>query len=168
MNRLYEGNGWTIDLETASLPDGRITTKARGGFADTAHILAFTERGTLLLLREYRPFYQEWIWMLPSGHIDKEKDPLSAAQRELQEETGFKAKSMTFLWKSGTKENLKQTCHIFLAKNLSPSVLKQDEDEMIEVHECTLNEAIEYVLGSGNIHFPSAVALMKYQRELKE
>ena len=43
------------------------------------------------MLREYRPFYGTYIWMIPSGKADKEKDILVAAQRELQEETGITA-----------------------------------------------------------------------------
>lgn len=102
---------------------------------------------------------------MPSGHIDKESDPLAAAQRELQEETGYKAESMELLWSANTKENFKQVCHVFLAKHLVESRLSADPDEVIEVHEVPLDGAIEKVLGSPNIHFPSAVALMKFQRD---
>lgn len=77
MEQLFHGHGWTIDLETATLPDGRVAKRARASFADTVHILAFNDTGNILMLREYRPFYGTYIWMLPSGHADKEADPPS-------------------------------------------------------------------------------------------
>jgi ADP-ribose pyrophosphatase len=163
---LFSGNGWHIRLETASLPDGRTETKAIAQFADTVHVIACTQTGKILMLREYRPFYGAWVWQLPSGHVDKEADVAVAAQRELQEETGFRAGSLRFLWKTNTKENFRQTCHMFLASELVKAPLAPDEDELMEVHELTLEEAIDHVLTSPNINFPSATALMRYEREL--
>ena len=162
MDTLYEGHGWTLQLETAALLDGRTTTKARAHFADTVHIIALTDDDNILLLREYRPFYKEWVYMLPSGHVDKEKDATVAAKRELQEETGYKAGSMKLLWSSNTKDNLAQMCHVYLATELTPSKLQQDDDELIEVIIISPKEALQKVLNQTQIHFPSAVALMKF------
>ena len=78
---LYNDGTWRITRETASLPDGRSKTTERCYRSDVSSILAFPTSKTLLLLREYRAFDGCWVWMLPSGHVDKESDPLQAAER---------------------------------------------------------------------------------------
>lgn len=165
MQQLYHGHGWTITLETATLPDGRTTTKARASFANTAHILAFDEERRLILIREYRPFHGKYLWMIPSGHVDKEADPLIAAQRELQEETGFRAEKISPLWMTSMKENIKNQNFYFLAEKLTKDPLPADDDEMIEVHALPLDEALEKILSSPIVHLPSAFAVLRCMKE---
>lgn len=165
MEELYNGYGWRITLDSAALPDGRVKKAARVHRADGAHIIALPSENTVLLLREYRPFYGDFIWMLPSGHIDKEQNPEVGAQRELQEETGFKAGSLTYLWTTRSSEGIDYASHIFLARDLVLAPLPQDEDEVIEVHELLVDEALERVLGSKEVHTASAYALLRYIKE---
>lgn len=132
---------------------------------DSVHILAFSKPDHILLLKEFRPLYQEYIWMLPSGKVDKETDVPTAAARELQEETGFAARMMQPYGQINTSDSIAITHHIFLAHDLYSSPLPQDDDEMIEVHEFPIKDAIDRVFASPRIHSPSVVALLKYARE---
>lgn len=165
MEELYSGHDWQIILDSASLPDGREKRVARAKRPDSAHILAFTEEGKILILREYRPFYKTHIWMIPSGRVDKEDDHLAAAHRELREETGYRADEMTLFSKTNYSESVIATNYIYIAKDLHEDPLPQDEDEEIEVHECTLTEALDNVLGSDVVHTASAFALLHYMRD---
>lgn len=165
MEELYSGHDWRIVMEEATLPDGRTKKVARAYRPDSVHLIAFTEGGKILLLREYRPFYKDYIWMLPSGRVDKEADHEAGAQRELQEETGFKARELKHLWTTHHSESLNYSNHIYTATGLEESPLPQDDDEMIEVHEVSLDEAIEKVLSSKIVHTASAYALLRYERE---
>ncbi|HKI10658.1 MAG TPA: NUDIX hydrolase [Candidatus Acidoferrum sp.] len=52
-------------------------------------------RGTdVLLIRQYRPIVDEYVWAIPSGGVSQEETPAEAAARELEEETGFRATSL--------------------------------------------------------------------------
>lgn len=165
MSTLYEGQGWKITLDAAKLPDGREKKVARVHRADSAHIIAFAKSGNILMLREFRPYYGAYVWMLPSGRIDKENDVEAGAQRELQEETGWFAKELTHLWTVNHSESIVSSNHIFLARNLTKAPLPQDEDELIEVHEMPIEEGLKNILESQKVHLPSAFALMRYMRE---
>lgn len=165
MKELFSGHDWRIVLEEAPLPDGRLKKIARAHRPDAVHILAFPDDAHILLLREYRPHYGVWIWMLPSGKVDKETDIEAAAQRELQEETGFKAGELRYYCATNHSEGLVMTNHIFIARKLIPSSLPQDAHELIEVHTVGLEEAIDKVLASEKIHTPSAYGLLRYVRE---
>lgn len=162
---LYKGHGWHVTFEEAPLPNGKIKKIARVKRCDTAHIIAVTESGTILLIREYRPFFKEYVWMLPTGRVNKEPDPKVTAQRELQEETGYRATTMEFLGKANHSEGFPTENHVFVAHGLIKDPLPPDDTELIEVHECTVPEAIEKVLSCAHVHMPSAYGLLRYARE---
>jgi ADP-ribose pyrophosphatase len=163
---LYEGHGWKLTLDSAPLPDGRVKKIARAHRSDSAHILAFPSSGNdVLLLREFRPFYGDWIWMLPSGKVDKEDDHRLAALRELREETGFTADEISFYFSANYFEGLVAQAHVYVARTLRKDPLPQDATELIEVHAVSLSEAIEKVESSPVIHTISAYALQRYARE---
>ena len=54
-----------------------------------AVVLALTEAGDAVLVRQFRPGPERVLWDLPSGFIDDGESPVDAAARELREETGF-------------------------------------------------------------------------------
>lgn len=162
---LYNDSEWRIVRETASLPDGRKKTIERGYHVDTCHILAFPTPITVLVLREYRAFNQSWVWMLPSGKVDKETDPQKAAERELREETGFRAKEIHHYCSAFHSETYASASHFYIATDLVSDPLQQDDDEMIEVHELSLPEAVKKILESPFPRIPSACALLRYLRE---
>ena len=166
MKELFNQFGWKIFEEKALLPNGKETNAVRVYWYDSVHILAFKTPETILLLREFRPFYQEYIYMLPSGKVDKEVDSIAAAHRELREETGYDAHSLESFGSINLTDSIVITNHLFIAKDLYQSPLLQDDDELIEVLECTIDDAIERVLNSPKVHSPSAVALLKYARQL--
>lgn len=167
-NELYNGFEWRLTMDEAPLPDGRIKKAVRVHRCDSVHIIAFTLSSTILLLREFRPFYGNFVWMLPGGRVDKENDPLTAAKRELREEAGVQAASIEFYCATSYSESFHFENHIYLAKDLSPAPLPQDADEQIEVHECTLSDAIQRVLSSPKVHTPSAFALLRYERDFPQ
>jgi hypothetical protein len=55
--------------------------------------------------------------------------------------------------------------HIFIARDLHPSTLPQDEEELMEVHELSLEEAVNNILSCDPIHAISAAALQRFARE---
>jgi ADP-ribose pyrophosphatase len=162
METLFDGFGWKVTMEEASLPDGRVKKVARVKRADSAHIIAVLPSGNILVLREFRPYYGEYIWMLPSGRVDKETDALAGAQRELQEETGYRAEKLEHLWTLNHSESLIMANHVYVAEQLIKDPLPHDEDELIEVHELSPEEALKRIESSPKVHLPSAYALRRF------
>jgi ADP-ribose pyrophosphatase len=165
MSDLYSGHGWRVTLEKAALPDGKEKESVRIYRPDAVFIVAKKDAKNILLLREYRPFLNSYVWALPAGRIDKEADMLVAAHRELQEETGYKAAKMDFICSLYTTETISMQHHIFFADELTPSPLPKDEDEFIEVHECTPEEALKKIETSDWINGPSAYAIRRFLGE---
>ncbi len=93
------------------------------------------------MLRQYRRALDQIILELPAGTRGWEEDWLACAQRELQEETGFRAKSLTFLgevWPAPGVSN--ELMRLYLATELQPDPLPQDVDEEIELQPMRLSE----------------------------
>lgn len=56
-----------------------------------AAIIAVTDEGRVLAVRQYRPAVERYTLELPSGIVDAGETPEASARRELREETGYEA-----------------------------------------------------------------------------
>ena len=99
------------------------------------------------LLRQYRYAIGQHICEVPAGTMEPGEDPAATAHRELIEETGFEAGSMTpkgFIYT--TPGFTDEKIFLFEARDLSPSrEFEKDEDEEIEVMDvavCDLDTMI--------------------------
>jgi len=165
-NVLYDDGRWKIQEEEVTLPDGRNCMHSRVYAADDVYILPLKDSQTLLLLREYRPCHAEWLWNLPHGLVDKEQDVATAAQRELQEETGYRARDLQHWFSTSFSEHFVRTTHIFVASDLDEDPLEKDEHELIEVHEVALEQAIKDVSENRySKNTMTAYALLRYGAE---
>jgi len=96
----------------------------------------------ILLERQYRHAAQSMMWELPAGRIDDGETALTAAKRELFEETGYSARQwkriLHFYVSPGF---LDETMTIYLARGLQAGEAQPEPDEKIAVHFVTLSEA---------------------------
>ncbi len=97
-------------------------------------IIPMPDPESVLLIREYGAAMERYELAFPKGSIDPGEDPLQAANREIQEETGFGARHLEILHSVTVAPGyLYHTTHIVLATGLYPSRLEGDEPEPIEV-----------------------------------
>lgn len=158
----YNARGWKIVEEQAELPDGRKKKMDRIYRVDSVHVLAFNGEGRLLLIREYRPFFKDYIWMLPSGKADKETNVDDAAQRELREETGYRARTLTHLCDASPGEMYGFLNRFYVATDLVHDPLSPEEAESIEVFPMELEEALQKIVSSSTVNLPSAYGVLRY------
>jgi len=96
-------------------------------------VMMAVDRRRILLVRQYRLPANAYLWELPAGRLDPGEKPLQAAKRELQEETGYRArrwKKLISFYPSPGYVSEKMT--IFLATELAAGVAQPMEDERIE------------------------------------
>jgi ADP-ribose diphosphatase len=96
----------------------------------------------VLLERQYRHAAQSMMWELPAGRIDDGETSLTAAKRELLEETGYSARQwkriLHFYVSPGF---LDETMTIYLARGLQAGKAQPEADERIAVRFFSLSEA---------------------------
>ena len=64
---------------------------------DGVLVLALTETGEIILVKQFRPAFHQYTLEFPSGAIDGVESPQEAAARELYEETGYVCQDMKSL-----------------------------------------------------------------------
>ncbi|MBY6277406.1 NUDIX hydrolase [Symbiobacterium thermophilum] len=101
----------------------------------------------LLMVRQYRYAAGETLLELVAGGLEPGEDPAEAAQRELQEEAGFRAGRLIRLAEFYSAPGFcTEKLHLFAAEELTPSRLPMDEDEQIELVRLSLDEALRMAL----------------------
>jgi ADP-ribose pyrophosphatase len=124
-------------------------------------VLALDERKSkpsVLLIRQYRYAADQELWELPAGRIDEGEDALTAAKRELAEETGYTASE----WKPAlcyysSPGFLAETMSVFAARDLRKGKATPEEDEFITCKLVPLKKAVQWVM-SGKVHDGKAIA----------
>ena len=110
---------------------------------DAVIVVPVLDDGRLVLERIYRHPYKAWLTEFPAGGIDTGEDPVAAAARELQEETGYQASRCTLLHQIEAMPGLlRMRLHVVLAEGLVASNERHlDAMEMLEVEVLTREEA---------------------------
>jgi ADP-ribose pyrophosphatase len=138
---IFKNKLFRVVDEIAHDPDGFEIHRSIVRHPGSAVMMAVDESSRVLLVRQFRLPAEQYLWELPAGHLDPGEDALQAAQRELREETGYKAQKWTSLaefWASPGYVGEKM--QIFLATGLSEGQQEPMEDERIEIHWCSLDE----------------------------
>lgn len=100
----------------------------------------------IVMERQYRHAAQQFLWELPAGKLDPGEDPLAGAQRELEEETGYRARK----WKPlveyyGSPGFLGESMKVFLAEGLMAGDAHPEEDEEIEFRLVKLSDVVKMI-----------------------
>lgn len=101
----------------------------------------------MIMVRQYRIAVKESLLEIPAGLVEPGESPQEAAQRELQEEIGFKAQNMEYLLDAYASPGFtNEKLSLFLATNLEPSKLEEDSTEFITVEEHKVDALYRMVL----------------------
>lgn len=105
-----------------------------GGGRGAVLVVPMLDPETMLLIREYSAGTHSYELGFPKGIIDPGETPAQAAHRELQEEVGYGARSITALKQVSLAPGyFSARMEILLAQDLYPSRLEGDEPEPLEV-----------------------------------
>lgn len=147
--------------QAVTLPTGKSITHTTIVHPGACVLLPVTQDGSILVIRQFRPSLNKWLIELPAGTIEPGETPLVCAQRELEEETGYRANELIEL---GIVTPLAGFCdeiqHLFVAKDIQLSEqLSCDDDEVIEVLFMPLEELEQRII-SGEISDSKTIACL--------
>jgi len=128
-----------------------------------AAILAFDVEGKVILVKQHR-FGHGYILEIPAGTLEKGEKPEKCAYREIQEETGHKAKKLTHLitYYPSVGYN-KEAIYCFVAKNVQKiSGQALDEDEIMSVVKISLKKLLNMIKMGKIIDSKTICAVLTY------
>ncbi len=153
-----------VDL-TFSNQEERTFERMAGAGRGAVMIVPFINPDTFLLVREYAAGTHSYQIGFPKGLIDPGEDGATAANRELQEEVGYAANSLSLLQSvSMAPTFFDSNMDIFIAHDLYPSQLEGDEPEPLEVIEWSIHEIPQLLAREDFTEARSIAALLLAER----
>lgn len=157
------GHIFSVLTDDVRMPDGAVAARDVVVHPGAVAVLALDDRERVLLVRQYRHPAGHLLWELPAGLRDVDREqPLDTAQRELAEETGWRADSWRTLADCFTSPGMStERIRIFLARGVTE--IPPAERDFTPVHEeaaterawVPLGEAAAAVL-AGDVHNQTA------------
>ena len=163
--RVYEGRILNLRVDQIRTPAGVEALREIVENSQAAAIVTLDAQQQVALIKQYRHALGTTTIEIPAGKLDEGEDPLAGAQRELREETGFRAGCFEQLGHLHPSPAWCTECvHLYLATDLSPAPLTQDADEAIELFWVSLDEALE-MIHSGAITDGKSIAALLLARQ---
>lgn len=161
--KLYGGVIFDLYRDAVALPDGGRSVREYVRHVGAACVVPVTADGKVLMVRQYRYPFGAVLTEVPAGKLDgRDEDPAEAARRELREETGASAASMTYLGPYyPTCAYSDEVIHMYLARGLTYGACAPDEDEFLEPLEIPLEDLIRDVMAGKIPDGKTQTALLK-------
>lgn len=156
---------FTVTEDDAIEPGGlrihRVIVHHRG----SAVMMPVDSKKRILLVRQYRLPARGSLWELPAGRVDEGETVLAAAKRELEEETGYRArkwkKLVSFFPSPGF---LSEKMTIFVATSLTQGAARPMEDERIQCRWFTPQELDQWIRAGKILDGKTLIGFMAWQR----
>lgn len=161
-NYVFRGKILTVRRDDALLPDGTPCIREVIEHSGGACVL-YVKDDAVALVKQYRYPYEEILYELPAGKLNLGEAPEVAAIRELEEETGIRAKSVKLLqvlYPSPGYTNEK--IYIYEATDGENVGAHLDADEFLDVEYLPLSEARERLRRGELKDAKTIVALQAY------
>lgn len=160
---IYDGAVLKVVRDKVSLPNGAEAYREMCLHVGAVAVLPLLEDGRVIMERQYRYAHGRVFLEIPAGKLDAPDEiPLSAAQRELREETGAVAERYTYLGRIDTTPALiNEKIHLYLAEGLTFGERELDEDEFLDVELIPLSQLYEMVMRGEIADSKTQIAVLK-------
>jgi ADP-ribose pyrophosphatase len=141
--RIYRGKVVTLNVDAVTLPNGVTVELEVVRHPGAAAIVPLKEDGSVVLIRQFRHAAGGFIYEIPAGKLHPGEDPNVCAGRELEEEIGYQAGRLELLTSIFTAPGFTdEVIHVYKATGLTKGRQQLDRDEVLEVIEMPIEEAI--------------------------
>ena len=170
----YQGPLFRVTRDRIVEPGGNESTREVVRHNGSVVILAIDSSKSkkdpwVVIERQYRHAAGQYLWELPAGKLDPGEEPLTGAQRELEEETGYRAKKWKLLIEYWASPGfLGESMKLFLAEGLIAGEAHPEEDEKIDFRLVKLSEVLKKIAKGEIKDGKTLVGTMLYARKLKK
>ena len=151
-SEVYKNSFVALREDKVINPDGKDSVYAVYEIRYAIGVVVLDSDQNIYLVGQFRYAIDEYAWEVVEGGAEIGEDPLVAAQRELLEELGIKAKSWTTLGEEIHISNChtNERARAFLAQDLEFLEHSRDSSEILEIRKIPFSEALK-LTDSGEI-----------------
>lgn len=170
---VYQGPLFRVTKDSIIEPDGKKSVRDVVRHNGSVVVLAVDTSKSkkdpwIVMERQYRHAANSFLWELPAGKLEQGEDALVGAQRELEEETGYRAKK----WKQlveyyASPGFLGESMKVFLADGLIPGDAHPEDDETIELRLVKLSDVIKLIY-SGEVLDGKTMSIVLFYANAKK
>ena len=140
---VLQGDFLHVRRDTVRLPDGKTTRREYVVHPGAVVVVPLLPDGRVVVERQYRHPVGRVMLEVPAGKLEPGEDPLLCGQRELLEETGYRAAQ----WARAGAMHLAiaystEVIHIYFARGLRGGERKLDDGEFLDVHAMPVDELL--------------------------
>jgi len=140
---LLQGSFLHVRRDTVRQPDGRLAQREYVVHPGAVVVIPLADDDRVVVERQYRHPVGRVMLEFPAGKLDPGEDPLRCGQRELLEETGYRAAQ----WARAGALHLAiaystEIIHIYFARGLRGGERKLDDGEFLDVHLMPVDELL--------------------------
>ena len=160
---IFRGRVFSVEVDEIDC-GGRIAEREVVRHSGGVAVLALEDDGRVVMVRQFRYALGRELLELPAGKLEEKENPMAAAVRELEEETGYIASAVEPLGQIvPTGGYNSEVLYLFLATGLIAGESHPDEGEFLSVELVPFDKALAMVLDGRIEDAKTAVGLMKYE-----
>ncbi|MBN2290588.1 MAG: NUDIX hydrolase [Candidatus Glassbacteria bacterium] len=166
--KVLEGKLLTVEVDQvvepgASGPARREVVRHSGAAA----VIPCLPGGRIVLVRQYRYAPDAFLWEVPAGVLEKGESPEDCARRELAEETGFQAGSLSLLVRLLSSPGFSdEVIHLYRADRLIHGEADPEPSEKLEIGQFDIFEALRMVAAGTITDAKTIIAVLLAAREI--
>jgi ADP-ribose pyrophosphatase len=142
---VYDGKLISLRVDHVELPNGERSMREIVQHPGAVAIVPLLD-DDVFLVRQYRLAANTITLEIPAGTLSRGEEPDRAAERELQEEIGYRPGKLTRLGGEYTAPGYTtEYIHLYLAEDLIHSRLAMDDDEFLDIVRLPFSEALRQV-----------------------
>lgn len=141
---VYNGKILKLEVDDVELPDGSRSLRECVRHCGGAAVLLVSD-GKILLVKQFRYLYGKAIYEIPAGKLEPDEDAARGAARELEEETGYRAKLVRMLDLYPSAGYTDEVIHVFFAERFEYVGQKPDKGEFLECEFVGTEEVLKLI-----------------------
>ena len=167
--RVFDGVVVKLDVDQVELPDGSRSVREVVCHPGAVCVIPVTDSGEVIMVKQFRYAMGQVLLEVPAGKLEPNEEPLSAALRELEEESGVVASNVEHIGELYTTVAIfDERIQIYLATGLSYKNAHPDQGEFVEVTKIPLSQLVDMVMNGEIKDAKTQIAILKADRILAE
>ncbi|MEM0445497.1 MAG: NUDIX hydrolase [Nitrososphaerota archaeon] len=162
VEEVYRGRLFSVK-HVRAIYDGREVVREVVEHPGSVAVVALDEDGRFLLVTQYRVGVDEITLEIPAGTLERGESPEECALREVEEETGYRARELRLIAKTYTAPGYSsETLYIYKAEAARGSGTRHEPDENIKVVKMSADEVLKAIRENEINDLKSIAALLLY------